>query len=483
MCNLVVGLKQNNLNGIVTMAWKSEFMALGDGEGGVTIWEWRTRHFRPLPHLRTPIKKLRFAPGKNNMKLMVLHADGVDVWDMKEGERLGQWRNASLAVLDADWSASDRPLLAFSDGTLRVFDLSLQKCWSHVPDYARGDATTARSCSSSSSASPSLMARTSLLAIRSALQLNLRDFSQLADGCRTRAQVVDYLTDCRLDDQGTAATEEAHPSDWALLAARRCGDALQCDFWTVASHHLKSRAKRRQQDQLDTAYDLLCDPATYRLMAAERAALYQSKPRVYEQTRQLTRDHLLLDDKDKAIALLLNTDADHDHFYSNHLLACLAAVLQQPSGCQGNAHSTIKLVATHLIASGHVWHGVEILILNGQVGDACRYLQSNNLWHDSARVAKLLLMAGQPTADAETSTGSEAVEIWTKWAQHLAANRQKLAATLVLTTVGAWHKAAELLVQQQMPDAAALLLRTAQLDNIYQPKDDCQLSFLVSVHC
>jgi hypothetical protein len=65
------------------MAWKSEWMALGDAEGGVAIWEWRTRHFRPLPHSKSPIRKLRFAPGKNNMKLLVLHMDGLDIWDVK----------------------------------------------------------------------------------------------------------------------------------------------------------------------------------------------------------------------------------------------------------------------------------------------------------------------------------------------------------------------------------------------------------------
>lgn len=74
---------QNTLNGIVSMAWKSEWMALGDAEGGVAIWEWRTRHFRPLPHSKSPIRKLRFAPGKNNMKLLVLHMEGLDIWDVK----------------------------------------------------------------------------------------------------------------------------------------------------------------------------------------------------------------------------------------------------------------------------------------------------------------------------------------------------------------------------------------------------------------
>ena len=80
---LVFWTDQNNLNGITSLAWKSEWVALGDAEGNVAIWEWRTRHFRPLPHTRSPIRKLRFAPGKNNMKLIVLHMDGVDIWDVR----------------------------------------------------------------------------------------------------------------------------------------------------------------------------------------------------------------------------------------------------------------------------------------------------------------------------------------------------------------------------------------------------------------
>lgn len=114
-------------------------MALGDAEGGVAVWEWRTRHFRILPHSRSPIRKLRFAPGKNNMKLLVLHMEGLDIWDVKDSERLGQWRNSPfkdyLNVLDAEWCASDRPLLACSDGSFRVFDLSLQQCNSAISDY------------------------------------------------------------------------------------------------------------------------------------------------------------------------------------------------------------------------------------------------------------------------------------------------------------------------------------------------------------
>jgi hypothetical protein len=186
----------------------------------------------------------------------------------------------------------------------------------------------------------------------------------------------------------------------------------------------------------------------------------------------------LLNDKDKAIALLLNTESEHGHFYSNHLLACLAAILQ-PTGCHGNAHSTLKLVATHLIASGHIWQGVEILILNGQVPDACRYLQANHLWEDSARVAKLLLMKEKERAGDTQPEIAEAAEIWRRWAAHLNNCRRKFVATLVLIAVGAWHKAAELLVQQQMHDAAALLLRAAEENGLHQANDAIQLDFMV----
>lgn len=65
------------------MAWKGDLMALGDAEGCVAIWEWRSRHFRYLPHFKSGIKKLRFAPGKHNMKLLIHHMEGFDIWDIK----------------------------------------------------------------------------------------------------------------------------------------------------------------------------------------------------------------------------------------------------------------------------------------------------------------------------------------------------------------------------------------------------------------
>ena len=39
---------------------------------------------RVLPGHRGPIRRLKFAPGKGNMKLMVLFADGIDIWETQD---------------------------------------------------------------------------------------------------------------------------------------------------------------------------------------------------------------------------------------------------------------------------------------------------------------------------------------------------------------------------------------------------------------
>jgi hypothetical protein len=73
----------------------------------------------------------------------------------------------------------------------------------------------------------------------------------------------------------------------------------------------------------------------------------------------------------------------------------------------GAAQSTIKLVATNLIANGNVWEGVQLLCLIGKGLDACRYLISYGLWEAAVWLAKSVL----PTAETH--------EVMRKWADHL----------------------------------------------------------------
>jgi len=80
----------------------------------------------------------------------------------------------------------------------------------------------------------------------------------------------------------------------------------------------------------------------------------------------------------------------------------------------GAAQSTIKLVATNLIANGNVWEGVQLLCLIGKGLDACRYLISYSLWEAAVWLAKSVL----PIAEIH--------EVMRKWADHLWANGHKV---------------------------------------------------------
>jgi len=80
----------------------------------------------------------------------------------------------------------------------------------------------------------------------------------------------------------------------------------------------------------------------------------------------------------------------------------------------GAAQSTIKLVATNLIANGNVWEGVQLLCLIGKGLDACRYLISYGLWEAAVWLAKSVL----PIAEMH--------EVMRKWADHLWANGHKV---------------------------------------------------------
>ena len=71
------------MGSITSIAWKSHEIVLSDSDGNLTIWDLKTRLSRHITTHRGLIKKIRFAPGRDNMKLLTLFADGVDLWDVR----------------------------------------------------------------------------------------------------------------------------------------------------------------------------------------------------------------------------------------------------------------------------------------------------------------------------------------------------------------------------------------------------------------
>jgi hypothetical protein len=53
-------------------------------DGTLNIWDLKAHTSKNIHTGRGWIKKMRFAPGKGNLKLLILFSDGVDVVDLKK---------------------------------------------------------------------------------------------------------------------------------------------------------------------------------------------------------------------------------------------------------------------------------------------------------------------------------------------------------------------------------------------------------------
>ncbi|EEC18794.1 hypothetical protein IscW_ISCW014326 [Ixodes scapularis] len=119
---------------ITSIAWKSDYIVLGDADGTLTVWDLKGKVLRTLPTQRGCVKRLKFGPGKGNMKVLALFADGLDVWDAQEVQLSVQARCPQdlPGVSDVDWAKSDKLVVATLDGCVRIVDMELKGCSSPV---------------------------------------------------------------------------------------------------------------------------------------------------------------------------------------------------------------------------------------------------------------------------------------------------------------------------------------------------------------
>ncbi|MEQ2212481.1 WD repeat-containing protein 11, partial [Xenoophorus captivus] len=134
---------------------------------------------------------------------------------------------------------------------------------------------------------------------------------------------------------------------------------------------------------------------------------------------------------DRAVQLLLETSADNPSYYCDSLKACLVTTITS----SGPSQSTIKLVATNMIANGKLAEGVQLLCLIDKAADACRYLQTYGEWNRAAWLAKVRL------------NSAESSDVLKRWAEHLCSPQvnQKSKAIMVLLSLGCFYKVGEML--------------------------------------
>ncbi|XP_064605109.1 WD repeat-containing protein 11-like [Liolophura sinensis] len=473
-----------------SIAWKGDQIIFGDVEGHINIWDLKNKKSKYFPTNRGWVKKIRFAPGRGNMRFLAMFSSGLEIWDAVEGKSLYSIKTPKemSRIIDAEWSCSDKPVITTEDGCVRVMDLKLTTASAAVEER---DLPEPVFC-------PHLLSSKAALLLKCLLQhqpwktefsLKLEGMeesdAELEKSINQQLEVLDhelsdYLPVCKF---GTAHR--------CLLVARLFGDESETHFWTVALHYLRtnkispiskppsrvssqtesssdvfvpgtpgketseldlekdtpqsSSISEEFRDQpLERCYDVLCDKESFQKYQLDRVALHDSKRATYEHTKKCAENYILLGQTDRAVQLLLETESENDSYYVDSLLACLVASIRS----SGASQSTIKLVATNLIANGRLSEGVQLLCLIDKGLDACRYLQTYGVWHQAAWLAKASLQF------------SEYSEVMKRWADHLCGPHanQKSKAVLVMLSLGQFLKVVEMLYGMRHFDRAVCFL-------------------------
>ena len=211
-----------------------------------------------FPTNRGPVRRLKFAPGKGNMRILMLFNDGVEIWDSTEARSLANIKTSrdGITIADADWLSSSLPVLLLSDGSARVMDPGLTSANSPIDekDY------------DSDLFNPRLLSEPTIsLKMKSVLQ-HQKWRTQTAEEKGDNSTTVSYDPMNYSEDQRERSVQNllnhmpaetrVRLENCPLGTAERCvkvaqlyGDEADSTFWNVALHCLE-KEKIKQQLQV-----------------------------------------------------------------------------------------------------------------------------------------------------------------------------------------------------------------------------------------
>ncbi|XP_041124684.1 WD repeat-containing protein 11 isoform X2 [Polyodon spathula] len=464
-----------SMGSIACIAWKGDTLVLGDVDGNLNFWDLKARLSRGIPTHRGWVKKIRFAPGKGNQKLLVMFNDGAEVWDTKEVQMvssLRSGRNVNYKVLDVDWCTSDKVVLASDDGCIRVLEMAMKSASYRVDEQELTDPVWC----------PYLLLPRASLALKAFLIHQPWNGSYTLDVAQInytekediKSLIQEQLNSLSNDIKSIFLDPEFSLLQRSLLVSRLYGDESDLQFWMVAAHYLHkfsqgeqlsepaaagaAAAQEKPENHLDICYDTLCENAYFQKFQLERVHLQEVKRSNYDHTKKCADQLLLLGQTDRAVQLLLETNAENTSYYCDSLKACLVTTITS----SGPSQSTIKLVATNMIANGKLAEGVQLLCLIDKAADACRYLQTYGEWNRAAWLAKVRL------------NSTECSEVLKRWVDHLCSPQinQKSKAILVLLSLGCFLKVVEILHSMRYFDRTALFVEVCLKHGVIEVNDN-----------
>ncbi|XP_047128065.1 WD repeat-containing protein 11 isoform X1 [Hydra vulgaris] len=501
------------MSAISSIVWKCGMLVLGDVDGNINLWDIKAKISKVYPTHRGPIRRMKFAPGKGNMKLIVLFNDGVQIWDAKEAHILAFTKSAKdqISVLDADWLSSTLPLLLLTDGSVRIYDplLKSANCPISQKKYEV----------------PIFNPRMNDTVVSLKIKYLLQHQQWRAKYCATfiSNEKDDTLVQEQLQNLSSSVLSNLYncpfgTAERCIYIAQLFGDESDWFFWTVALHYLRCERQRkncqfhqkeklairksslasqlslstslddlqldRDTDEnppsnssdlctcllisLDTNFDVLCNNTFYKKLQLYRIALFDSHRATYEHTRLCAEKLILAGKSDRAVHVLLENEPSDANYYTDALRACLIATVS----LSGVSQSTIKLVATNLIASGKLKEGAELLCLVDKGTDACRYLQTYGEWELAAWLAKVRL------------NHHDCTDVIVRWCDNLVLPHVncKNKAILVLISVGKFVRALELMFSVGRIDRALLFLEACFEFELLSEDDEVNSTFFENIY-
>jgi len=296
-------------------------------------------------------------------------------------------RDIPSKVVDVDILDDNSPVILTSDGALRFFDKTLSQqvspishcmlktifCPGLLPSALRESLKVLlMDAKMREGVSPVNLAHYRLVLSRSSLS-DIERQLMLAQLHALNADDFNHLSSPQCDSM----------AERGLFVSKLFGDQYECDLWSLARFYLGKEGN--PTDSISSRFDVLCDTVTFRKNELLHCAVFDAKRATYDQLVGHIGKLVLLKKHDQAVQLLLDTDATHPQYLTDNLKACLISAVHNSSEYQ----STMKLVATNLIASGKMADGVQLLSLIDLNVDACRYMQSYGEWYQAAWLAKV----------------------------------------------------------------------------------------------
>lgn len=319
------------ISSVTCMCLKKDYIMYGDQEGNVIRWNYMNKLSKQAKKTTNgEVRKIKFAPGKENMLLLVQYADSIDIMDSANLEIVSTYKhsNSRVKLLDSYWSSSDRVLVLFTDGQIRLFDFNL-----------RQTPTIYHNSLPSLFVNRVIFRKNVVLAFRNILfecidkdsnelsKESLLDYSKRY--FKEQAQVQTILTESVQSISSNMINLLSHVNKvrsnklvgYAFVSSYFSMNTFEAKFWSLLVYifNESSMANTGHFDFVTKQNTFLANPFEFRLGEYETLKLFKDKHELKDKLIHLVKDLLFFNELDLAFNILMETDPASED-YTNNLL-------------------------------------------------------------------------------------------------------------------------------------------------------------------